>query len=131
MRTQNSGVVMSAITKTFSGGKKPIESSSDDMYYGRLVDIIELDYYGKLRVVLFKCVWIDTTLNKGIKKDQFGITSVNFSRLIHTGVNEIDEPFILATHARMVYYVDDPIDQGWCCVCHVKPKDLYDMRDKN
>ncbi|KAJ1391629.1 putative transposase, Ptta/En/Spm, plant [Sesbania bispinosa] len=103
LRTQNSGVVMCAITKRFSSGRDPIENSSNDMYYGKLVDIIELDYYGMLRVVLFKCIWVHTTLNKGVKIDQFGITSVNISRLIHTDENEIDEPFILAADARMVF----------------------------
>ncbi|XP_061363881.1 uncharacterized protein LOC133307391 [Gastrolobium bilobum] len=131
LSTQNSGVVMSAITKRFSSGREPIERSIDVMYYGKLVDIIELDYYGKLRVVLFKCIWVDTTPNKGVKIDEFGITSVNFSRMIHTGAHETDEPFILAADARMVYYVDDPIDQDWCCVCHVKPRDIYDMGDVN
>lgn len=129
LKTQNSGVVMSAVTKRFSNGRESIEQSSDDMYYGKLIDIIELNYYGKLKVVLFKCLWVDTTLNKGIKIDEFGITSVNFSRLIHTGAKETDEPFILATDARMVYYVDDPIDEDWCCVCHMKPRDIYDMGD--
>ncbi|KAH0704352.1 hypothetical protein KY285_018630 [Solanum tuberosum] len=129
LKTQNSGIVMSAVTKRFSSGRGSIEQSSDDMYYGKLVDIIELNYYGKLKVVLFKCLWVDTTLNKGIKIDQFGITSVNFTRLIHTGVKETDEPFILASDARMVYYVDDPIDEDWCCVCHMKPRDIYDMGD--
>ena len=28
-------------------------------------------------------------------------------------------------------YIDDPIDQGWCCVCHMKPRDIYDMGDVN
>ncbi|XP_060202488.1 uncharacterized protein LOC132630922 [Lycium barbarum] len=97
LTTQNSGIVISAVTKRFSSGRESIEQSSDDMYYDKLVDIIELNYYGKLKVVLFKCIWVDTTLNKGIKIDQFGITSVNFSRLIHTGAKETDEPFILAT----------------------------------
>ncbi|KAH0644671.1 hypothetical protein KY284_032555 [Solanum tuberosum] len=127
LKTQNSGVVMSAVTKRFSNGRESIEQSSDDMYYGKLIDIIELNYYGKLKVVLFKCLWVDTTLNKGIKIDQFGITSVNFSCLMHTGAKETDEPFILASDARMVYYVDDPIDEDWCCVCHMKPRDIYDM----
>jgi hypothetical protein len=131
LKTQNSGVVMSAITQKFSAGGEPIQNSSNVMYYGKLVDIIELDYFGKLRVVLFKCIWVDTKLNKGIKIDHFGITSVNFSHLIHTGLNEVDEPFILATDARMVYYVDDPVDQGWSCVCHMKPRDIYDMGEVN
>ncbi|XP_025662248.1 uncharacterized protein [Arachis hypogaea] len=131
LKTQNCGVVMSAITNSVSNGRNPIIVASDNTYYGKVVDMIELDYFGKLRVVLFKCIWVDTTLNKGIKIDQFGITSVNFSNLIHTGDNETDEPFILATDARMVYYVDDPVDEGWCSVCHMKPRDLYDMGDLN
>nr|XP_025617017.1 uncharacterized protein LOC112709341 [Arachis hypogaea] len=131
LKTQNSGVVMSAITNSVSNGRNPIIVASDNTYYGKVVDMIELDYFGKLRVVLFKCIWVDTTLNKGIKIDQFGITSVNFSNLIHTGDNETDEPFILATDARMVYYIDDPVDEGWCSVCHMKPRDLFDMGDLN
>nr|XP_027190383.1 uncharacterized protein LOC113786641 [Cicer arietinum] len=46
LRTQNSGVVMSAITRRFSIRGEPIENSSNDIYYGKLVDIIELDYFG-------------------------------------------------------------------------------------
>nr|XP_025625964.1 uncharacterized protein LOC112718415 [Arachis hypogaea] len=131
LKTQNSGVVMSAITTSISRGRNPVSVSFDSTYYGKVIDIIELDYFGKLRVILFKCIWVDTTLNKGIKVDEFGITSVRFSELIHTGALELDEPFILATDARMVYYVDDPVDEGWCSVCHMKPRDLYDMGDLN
>ncbi|MED6111830.1 hypothetical protein PIB30_056004 [Stylosanthes scabra] len=47
------------------------------------------------------------------------------------GELETDEPFILATDARMVYYVDNPIDKGWCSVCYMKPRDLYDMGEIN
>ncbi|MED6173350.1 hypothetical protein PIB30_058509 [Stylosanthes scabra] len=47
------------------------------------------------------------------------------------GELEADEPFILATDVRMVYYVDHPSDVGWCFVCHMKPIDLYDMGDLN
>ncbi|PHT34429.1 hypothetical protein CQW23_26229 [Capsicum baccatum] len=107
LKTQSSGVVMSALTKKFSNGRESVEQSSDDMYYGKLVDIIELNYYGKLNLE----------------------SSVNFTRLIHTGAKETDEPFILATDARMVYYVDDPIDEDWCVVCHMKSRELYDMVD--
>ncbi|KAL4396625.1 hypothetical protein AHAS_Ahas01G0110600 [Arachis hypogaea] len=62
---------------------------------------------------------------------EFEITSVNFPELIHTGALELDEPFILATGARMVYYANDPVDEGWCSVCHMEPRNLYDMRDLN
>ncbi|XP_020967814.1 uncharacterized protein LOC110267039 [Arachis ipaensis] len=131
LKTQNSGVVMSAITTSVSRGRNPISVSCDNTYYSKVIDIIEFDYFGKLRVILFKCIWVDTTLNKGIKVDEFGITSVRFSELIHTGALELDEPFILATDARMVYYVDDLVDEGWCSLCHMKPRDSYDMGDLN
>ncbi|XP_020082508.1 uncharacterized protein LOC109706120 [Ananas comosus] len=45
-KTQNSGVVN---TSEIDGVN----------YYGRLRDIIELNYYGNFKVVLFKCDWID------------------------------------------------------------------------
>jgi len=131
MKTQNCGVVMLADTKTSSTDENGDLKSSNILYHGRLVDIIELDYYGKLRIVMFKCEWVDPTPNKGTKVDKFGITSVNFSRLVHTGAKEIDEPFILASNARMVYYVKDPLQEGWSCVCHVKPRDLFDMGDES
>ncbi|XP_057756880.1 uncharacterized protein LOC130976127 [Arachis stenosperma] len=131
LKIQNSDVVMSAITHSFSNDRNPVIIASNNTYYGKVVDIIELDNFSKLEVVLFKCIWVDTTLNKGIKIDKFGITFVNFSNLIHTSDNEIDEPFILATDARMVYYVDDLVDEGWCSVCRMKPRDLYDMGDLN
>ncbi|KAM3202876.1 hypothetical protein P3L10_030501 [Capsicum annuum] len=130
LKTQNSGVVMSALTKRFSNGRDFVEQSIDNMYFGKLVNIIELNYYGKLKVVLFKCIWVDTTLDKGIKIDQFGITGVNFSHLIHTvAKKKVDEPFIPATDARMVYYVDDPIDEDWCVIFHMNPRDIYDKGD--
>ncbi|XP_072071802.1 uncharacterized protein [Arachis hypogaea] len=82
-------------------------------------------------VVLFKCVWVDTTTSRDIKQDHLGLTSVNFSRSIHTGVREEDEPYILASEAQLVYYVDDEIVKEWSVVVHVKPRDLYDMGEDN
>ncbi|QHO49353.1 uncharacterized protein DS421_1g13230 [Arachis hypogaea] len=122
---------MSAITTSVSRARNPVLVSCDNTDYGKVIDIIELDYFAKLRVILFKCVWVDTTLNKDIKVNEFGITSVKFSELIPMGALELDEPFILAMDARMVYYVDDPVDEGWDFVCHMKPRNLYDMQDLN
>ncbi|KAG7585502.1 putative transposase Ptta/En/Spm plant [Arabidopsis thaliana x Arabidopsis arenosa] len=54
---------------------------------------------------------------------------VNFSRLIHSRNGEEDEPYVLASQARLVYYVEDPQEKGWSVVVHVQPRDLYDMGD--
>ncbi|KAL4276922.1 hypothetical protein AHAS_Ahas20G0255600 [Arachis hypogaea] len=100
---------MSAITNNVSNDRNSVILASDNIYYGKVVDMTELDYFSKLRVLLFKCIWVDITLNKEIKMDQFGITNVNFFNLIHSGDNDTDESFILVMDMKMVCYVDDPI----------------------
>ncbi|QHO24304.1 uncharacterized protein DS421_12g371050 [Arachis hypogaea] len=99
-------------------------------YYRKLVDIIELFYNG-FTVLLFKCQWANTTSPRGIKKDNLDFLSVNFTRLIHTGEHEDDEPYIKASEAQMVYYVDDEKEKGWCIPIHLKPRDLYNMGGDN
>ncbi|KAK5770986.1 hypothetical protein PVK06_047153 [Gossypium arboreum] len=91
-RTQNCGVVVNSLITSYASARdsNPVEGNVE--YYGLLTDIIELDYYGKWKVVLFRCDWADANTARGIKNDQFGFTMVNFSRLIHTGEHLIDEP---------------------------------------
>ncbi|KAH1055160.1 hypothetical protein J1N35_033225 [Gossypium stocksii] len=43
-------------------------------YYGLITDIIELDYYGKWKVVLFRGDWADVNTARKIKNDQFDPT---------------------------------------------------------
>jgi len=66
-------------------------------YYRKLEDIIELNYYGRFKVTLFKCKWADTTRDKGFRKHPWGFTFVNFSRLIHIGDREKHDPYIKAS----------------------------------
>ncbi|MED6142770.1 hypothetical protein PIB30_000330 [Stylosanthes scabra] len=40
-----------------------------------------------------------------------------------------DEPYILALEARFVYYVEDVVEKEWSVVVHVKPRDLFGMRE--
>jgi len=72
-------------------------------------------------------MWINTTTSRGIMSDEYGFTLLNFSRLIHTGDNNDDEPYIQASEAQMVYNVEDEFDKNWCIPVHLKPKDLYNM----
>lgn len=129
LKTQNSGVFVSAETISYASSRDLNPIAGDVSYYGKLTEILELNYYECFRVVLFKCKWVDTRDARGYKKDDFGHTLVNFSRLIHTGNNEEDEPYVLASQARLVYYVEDPQEEGWSVVVHVQPRDLYDMGD--
>ncbi|XP_010276919.1 PREDICTED: probable polygalacturonase [Nelumbo nucifera] len=66
--------------------------------------------------------------SKGIKKDGFGFTLVNFMRLCQTGKNLHDEPFVLTSQVEQVFYVKDPIDIDWNAVV-IKTRELYDMHE--
>ncbi|KAK5846838.1 hypothetical protein PVK06_003137 [Gossypium arboreum] len=91
----------------------PVEGNVE--CYGLLTDFIELDYYGKWKVVLFRCDWADVNTARRIKNDQFGFTMVNFSRLIHTGEQLIDEPYVFSSQVKQVFYSKDPTDKGKMC----------------
>ncbi|XP_057444525.1 uncharacterized protein LOC130736753 [Lotus japonicus] len=127
LRTQNSGVFGSFGTRSYSSRSDTQMRFGGVPYYGKLIDIIELSYSGLFTVPLFKCKWANTTNPRGMKKDDLGFTSINFTRPIHTGDHEDDEPFINASEAQMVFYVDDEKEKGWSIPIHLNPRDLYDM----
>ncbi|KAK5824570.1 hypothetical protein PVK06_019350 [Gossypium arboreum] len=126
-RTQNCGVVVNSLITSYASARdsNPVEGNVE--YYGLLTDIIELDYYGKWKFVLFRCDWVDANTARRIKNDQFGFTMVNFSRLIHTGEHLIDEPYVFSSQVKQVFYLKDPIDEGWYVVLRNTPRDLFDM----
>ncbi|KAL4397118.1 hypothetical protein AHAS_Ahas01G0159900 [Arachis hypogaea] len=131
LKIQNSGVYVSSNTKSYTSMRDNKVAVGSVSYYKKIMGIIELNYSCHFTVVLFKCVWTDTTTSRGIKQDHLRLTSVNFSRLIHTGDREEDEPYILASKSQLVYYVDDEVAKEWSVVVHVKPLDLYDMGEEN
>ncbi|XP_020967880.1 uncharacterized protein LOC110267086 [Arachis ipaensis] len=127
MKTQNSGIYVTSDTRSYASKQDVNVAVGGVSYYGRLVDIIELNYSGQFNVVLFKCLWEDTTSGRGMRQDELGHTCVNFINPIHTGDREDDEPYILASEARLVFYVEDEVDNGWSVVVHVMPRDLFDI----
>jgi len=131
LKTQNNGVFGTFGTRSYASSIDNQMRFGAVPYYGRLVDIIEINYHGHFSVVLFKCMWANTTSSRGIMTDDFGFTLVSFSRLIHTGDNDDDEPYIHASEAQMVYYVEDELDKNWCIPVHLKPRDMYDMGEED
>jgi len=67
--------------KTYNNGVCVKGSTSSELevdYYGRLEEVIELQYHSEQnRVFLFKCYWYDTT-NRGIRGDlHYGLVEIN------------------------------------------------------
>nr|GEW00583.1 hypothetical protein [Tanacetum cinerariifolium] len=117
LKSQNSRVVVTVLD---SSNTQEVLS-----YYGSLKEVVKLNYSGKLRVVLFKYDWVD--VNKGCKRDNFGITLVNFSHLTHSGSDIHDDPFVFASQVDKVFYAKDPRLEGRLLVRHVKVKDAFNM----
>ena len=78
-------------------------------------------------MVLFKCKWVNIKSARGFKVDKFGFPLVNFLQPIHTGRNLKDNPFVLSSQVKQVFYVDDCRDGNWKHIIRTKPRDLYDM----
>lgn len=129
---QGSGIALIAQTSCFENGNNVEPVMRNKIYYGIIKEIIELNYRNKGNIVLFKCDWVDNHIqDKWVKKDQFGVTSVNFKHLFNTGEKMLDEPFILASQAVQVYYVKEGPESDWHVVAQSKPRGLYDMGDDN
>lgn len=43
---------------------------------------------------------------------------------------EEHNPFIEASQAQIVYYVDDELNKGWSTVIHLNPRELYDIGEE-
>ena len=128
LSTQNSGVLLTANMQSYASSRDKHPIAGEVIFYGVLTDIIELRYSNDFKFVLFKCNWVNN--NVGKKQDEFKFTLVNFKHLLYKQNRLSDEPFILASQAQQVWYVQDPIEEDWHVVVKLTPRDLYDMYGK-
>jgi hypothetical protein len=42
-----------------------VPTVDEEMYYGKLTQIIEVEYYDRTEYILFKCDWFDSTRGWG------------------------------------------------------------------
>jgi hypothetical protein len=79
-------------------------SNNELEYYGIIKDIIELKFDGgsEFSLVLFDCHWFHPT--NGVRRlERFGLVEV-----AHASCNLANEPFVLASQVKQVYYLPYP-----------------------
>ncbi|KAL6327729.1 hypothetical protein AAG906_024698 [Vitis piasezkii] len=114
--TQNSGVSIVATTMQISSAKDKNPVFGELCFYGIITEIWDLDYT-MFRIPVFKCNWVDN--KSGIKVDEFGLTLVDFTKMAHKS-----DPFILASQAKQVFYVQDQLDPRWSVVLSTPERDF-------
>ncbi|XP_058785062.1 uncharacterized protein LOC131659973 [Vicia villosa] len=117
-KTQNSGVTLVSLTSSFASSKDGNPRTEPITYYGTIVDIIELYYYGNFNFVLFKCDWFE------VEKDKYGLTCVRFNKKIYQ-----NDPFVLPSQVHQCYYVQDPFDPNRHYALQTVPRDFFNIAD--
>ena len=112
--TKNSGVVVPG-----NYGTNTID------FYGILHEVLEVEYLGQnKRVLVFKCKWFRVSDVKGLQMDkESGTLSINMSREWFT-----DQPYILASQAKQVFYVPDlKLGKNWHVVLRNPLRKVFDI----
>ena len=109
LKTQNCGVM--------------VPSEEGVNYYGVLEEVIELSYLMGYSVVLFKCRWFNTSRIK---------VESNFTSVYVKEECYKDDPFVLASQAKLVYYLRD-VKNGddWRLVNEYIPRNVWDFSNSD
>ncbi|XP_010490106.1 PREDICTED: uncharacterized protein LOC104767831 [Camelina sativa] len=107
--SQNSGVFYEATTMCRSSAKDTSQVADWVSYYGRVTDIILLDY-NVFYVPLFKCQW--AVRGNGVKIED-GFTLVNLKQ---SQTSFSSDPYILASQAKQVFYSREDDSSSWYVV---------------
>lgn len=119
IKTQNSGVTLTAMTSSFASSRDRNPVDGEVTYYGVIEEIIELDFWSKFSVVLFKCDWFLADI------DKCGLTFVNFKKKC-----SVDDPFVLASQVHQVFFIQDPVEHDIHYVMKRIPREFYDFEDE-
>jgi len=109
---QNSGVMIVASSTEYSTIRDTNPIDATQLYYGVIEEIWELDYLD-FKVPLFRCKWAENRRGKKLSED--GMTLVDSGRFSDT-----DEPFVMASQAKQIFYVKDNTDPQWFIVVQGK-----------
>ncbi|KMT08089.1 hypothetical protein BVRB_6g143420 [Beta vulgaris subsp. vulgaris] len=115
---QNSGVTLEAEALHFASVKDKHPVYYKMRYYGVIEEICELHNHG-FSVPVFGCKWVDN--NTGVLIDDLRSTVVNLNKIGHK-----EDPFILASQAKQVFYVTDPSDKRNSVVISPRSRHIID-----
>ena len=110
---QNSGVTLEASSTEYSSANDNSPMDATQSYYGIIEDIWELDY-SDFQVTVFNCKWADIS-RRGLKRDNCGFNLLKMDKW-----RENEEPFILASQAKQVFYIGDKVEKGWSVIVQGK-----------
>ena len=118
--TQDSGVYIEAETVCISSSKDNTPVTEKLTYYGVIQDIYLIDFCS-FKVPLFKCDWANS--RSGVKV-QDGLTLVNLHQNLSLFEND---PFILASQAKKVFYSREYNTSNWYVALKAPPRGFHDM----
>lgn len=105
-QTQNCGMLHEATTMCIASSKDNTPMVDVVSYYGRVVDIILLDY-NVFYIPIFRCQWAN--IGNGVKEED-GFTLVNLNQ---SQVSFARDPYILASQAKQVFYSRADESSNW------------------
>ena len=80
-----------------------VNEADKRVYYGTIEEIWELDYV-KVKVALFRCAWIPL---RQVRINEYRKTCVNGTTMAYHA-----DPFILASDATQIFFVEDPLHKN-------------------
>ncbi|KAG0573462.1 hypothetical protein KC19_VG180400 [Ceratodon purpureus] len=91
----------------------------DLKYVGIIKDIIQVEY-GHIKYITLKCSWIRPHLegSRSIRVDEHGFWSVKIAARQYPPV----EPYVMPSHVKQVYFIEDLRNPEWRIVCNVESR---------
>ncbi|CAL2254664.1 unnamed protein product [Prunus armeniaca] len=110
--TQNSGVMTLGL-----------HNGESCEFYGSLVNVIKVQFKRGFKVVLFKCHWYNTDAKGKKVIHDYNLTSVNINSQWYGS-----DPYVLATQAHQVFYMDDlKLGHPWRVVQRIQHRHVWDV----
>ncbi|CAH9088444.1 unnamed protein product [Cuscuta europaea] len=109
--------------KTQCSGVCTRDDHSDNIYYGVLHEILELDFILGKKVFMFRCKWYNTDPKRKTMVVNHELTFIDTSSNWYA-----EDPFILAAQAQQVFYLQNrALGKNWMVVQKVSHRHIYDV----